>query len=277
MTQPPFRMDPAARFDDEVARIARENDADVIFQLVDREDSSMEPPKCELHDHTTPTRPERYTFTVTRSDGREKTFTVCKEHGMWIHSRGKDSQGKEYTPPGSHQQIDKLRPVLRDSRTQISPGKRVREPLGREAAGGGPGGRSMVPDQLPHIPPPPQKVERTYPPPYDGGRLVVGRFGGFGRWSSESDPTSDFAPIFDSLAAEGIIKPVGVVDHALQVVGVVKLGDTFGGVAEHPARQRPPPWIVQPAAPKFGDLGPGGDDSLTSSSERRVRPVTTLP
>lgn len=36
MKQPPFRMNPAARFDDEVARIARENDADVVFELVER-------------------------------------------------------------------------------------------------------------------------------------------------------------------------------------------------------------------------------------------------
>ena len=41
MTQPPFGMDPSARFDDEVARIARGNDADVVFQLVRREDSTM--------------------------------------------------------------------------------------------------------------------------------------------------------------------------------------------------------------------------------------------
>ena len=34
-------MDPAARFDDEVARIARENNADVAFRLVEREDSTM--------------------------------------------------------------------------------------------------------------------------------------------------------------------------------------------------------------------------------------------
>jgi hypothetical protein len=45
MTQPPFRMDPTARFDDEVFRIARENGADVAFRLVqrreDKDDADM--------------------------------------------------------------------------------------------------------------------------------------------------------------------------------------------------------------------------------------------
>ena len=51
MTQPPFRMDPSARFDDEVARIARENDADVVFQLVEREDAAVsDTDKCCIHD-----------------------------------------------------------------------------------------------------------------------------------------------------------------------------------------------------------------------------------
>jgi hypothetical protein len=172
VTELPFRMDPNAHFHDEVARIARENNADVAFKLVDREDGSMEPHDCELHDHTATYRAERYTFTITHSDGKVTQVVVCKEHGEWVHARG---PGERIPPHSDRRAIEKLRPQLQDRNNRLSQGVRMREPIDR-GPGGGPGGRSMAPDRPAHIPPPPEKIDRTYPPPSDpnGGRLVIG-------------------------------------------------------------------------------------------------------
>ena len=53
MSQPPFRMDPSAKFDDEIARLAAEHDADVTFRLVEREEQPMDS-YCWVHDRDRP-------------------------------------------------------------------------------------------------------------------------------------------------------------------------------------------------------------------------------
>jgi hypothetical protein len=163
VAQPPFRMDPAANFDDEVARIARESGADVAFRLVERGDSSVEPPKCELHDHTATARAERYTFTITDPEGKVTQIVVCKEHGIWLHAQ----DPAEKLPDGSNERAAGYQPRL--AQLRIETGPKIREPVDR-GPGGGPGGRSMAPDRPPHVGPPPQKVDRTIPPRYDGPR-----------------------------------------------------------------------------------------------------------
>jgi hypothetical protein len=243
VTQPPFGMDPAARFDDEVARIARENDADVVFQLVEREDSSMaEAPKCELHDHTATLRAERFTFTITDPDGKVSQIVVCKEHGIWLHAQKPERD----LPSGSNERATRLKPQL--AQITVTGGRRVQEPIDR-GPGGGPGGRSMAPD----LPPPPEKIDRTIPPRYDGPRLVVGRLGGFGRGSIQA---GDPLITFNRMSAEGLLELLCVVNSAMQVVRVIKVGDTLWSVAKHLGRHSPPPGIAQLTSPILSNLGP---------------------
>jgi hypothetical protein len=257
VTEPPFRMDPNARFDDEVARIARENNAEVAFKLVDREDGAVSTPDrpccfdhdrsgqpaqatqvivvesrgqhyeyescqghataarmrsdsfgsqgrgedlaevqghikdtaskitsrpidskdrhCELHDHTRTQNADRYIFTITHPDGTVTQVVVCQEHREWINGQ---SRNPELRPPdhSDRKAVAELKPQLVDPKNRIAGGGRAPEQPDR-GPGGGPGGRSMVPDP----PAPPRKIERTYPPPSDpdGGRLVPGCFGLF--------------------------------------------------------------------------------------------------
>ena len=122
MTQPPLGMDPTARFDDEVARIARENDADVIFQLVEREDSSMK--QCYVHHPDTPAPATHYMKLA--EPGREpQHIEVCKECGIWINNR---DLTKEPPSPVNQEHVEKLRPAVENRETTITGGKISRAP-----------------------------------------------------------------------------------------------------------------------------------------------------
>ena len=249
MTTPPFGIDPSARFDDEVARIARENDADVVFQLVDREDDVVSTPDrpccfdhdrngqpcpatqvivvesrgqhyeyescqghataarmrspsfasqgrgealtevqahmkdpsakiasrpigredraCQLHDRARTQNADRYIFTITHPDGTVSQVVVCQEHRQWINDQARNPD--QPLPSHSNDRAAQMRNQIADPAYKISGGGRAHEVPDR-GPGGGPGGRSMAPD----LPPPPPKIERTYPSPGepDGGRLV---------------------------------------------------------------------------------------------------------
>ena len=265
MTQPPFQMDPSARFDDEVARIARENDADVVFQLVEREDLSV----CDFHDPEVPTtRSERYTFTITHPDGTVTDRVVCKDHGIWLHAQ----QPERELPEGSNDLAAKLKPQLPE--LKVEGGKRVREPIDR-GPGGGPGGRSMAPDRPPHVGPPPQKIERTYPPPSgpDGGRLVVGSVGGFRR---ACIPPIDAQAGLDRLPIEWIFEPVGVVHLASEVVRIVVVRNGGHSVVQHLCRLRPPPRIGEIATTLGSNFRPRGNNCSQWAASCRVRPITAV-
>ena len=112
MTQPPFQMDPSALFDDEVARIARENDADVVFQLVDREDSSMA--QCYIHDSPAPAT---HHMTIAEPGQEPLHIEVCKEHGIWINNR---DLAKEPPSPVNQERVEELRPAVENRETNIT-------------------------------------------------------------------------------------------------------------------------------------------------------------
>jgi len=72
MTQSPFRMDPSARFEDEVARIARENNADVVIKLVDS--------PCWVHEKDQP-REASHVATIHGPGPRDHVaVNLCDEH-----------------------------------------------------------------------------------------------------------------------------------------------------------------------------------------------------
>jgi hypothetical protein len=74
-------MDPAARFNDEVARIARENDADVAFQLVDREDDAVsDTDKCCIHNQALTRWATDKLVVESKETGQKVEKGLCKYH-----------------------------------------------------------------------------------------------------------------------------------------------------------------------------------------------------
>lgn len=331
MSQPPFGMDPTALFDDEVARIARENDADVIFQLVDREDAAVSTPdrpccfdhdrngqpaqasqifvvesrgqhyeyescqghataarmrnssfasqgrgetlaevqahmkdpaakitsrpigredrRCELHNHARTQNADRYIFTVTHPDGTVSQVVVCHEHRQWINDQARDPE--QHLPRQSDlRAIGELRNQIADPAYKISGGGRAPEEPDR-GPGGGPGGRSMAPD----LPPPPPKIERTYPSPGDpdGGRLVPGSLGLFETAGLPPGVTLTYP---DANLVEGVFASVEKIHLSWQVRGIVVVGDCSGLVAEHLGRLSPSPRVTQVGPALLSNLRP---------------------
>ena len=110
VTEPPFRMDPNARFDDEVARIARENNADVAFKLVDREDGAVSTPDRPCcFDHDRNGQPVRATqVIIVESRGQHYEYESCQGHayGRTNAKRQLRKPGERRGPgrgPGAHQ------------------------------------------------------------------------------------------------------------------------------------------------------------------------------
>ena len=101
MGEHPIRLDPAASFDAEVARLGDEHNADVAFRLVEREDPPMVQPTCQLHDETQPPRPERFEFTITEKGSPEKLIT-CKDHGQWVYEQAHGRDPKPKAPEQSN-------------------------------------------------------------------------------------------------------------------------------------------------------------------------------
>lgn|SRR5271165_2494726 len=186
MTQPPFGMDPTARFDDEVARIARENDADVVFQLVERGDSSMK--QCYVHHPDTPA-PATHYMNIAEPGREPQHIEVCKDCGIWINNR---DLTKEPPSPVNQEHVDKLRPAVENRETTITGGK-----------------ISRAPDQD-------RNTIGLNPPGYGRDLLVVVRSRRFGAVAAD---TPGLAPlvVFKRHPGKWVIELVGVVHLTLQV------------------------------------------------------------
>ena len=212
--------------------------------------------RCDLHDHARTQNADRYIFTITHPDGTVTQVVVCQEHREWINGQ---SRSPELRPPdhSDRKAVAELKPQLVDPKNRIAGGGRAPEQpdLG---PGGGPGGRSMVPD----LPAPPRKIERTYQPPSDpdGGRLVPGCFG---LLETVGFPSSVPLTHPDANLVEGVLAPVEEVDLSLQILRVVVIGDGSGSVVEHPRSLGPGPRIAQIGPPIFGYFGPCRRDLLT--------------
>jgi hypothetical protein len=232
-------MDPSARFDDEVARIARENDADVVFQLVEREDWSMS--QCYVHD--TP-EPATHHMMIEEPGQEPQHIEVCKDHGIWLNTRDLTEQ-----PPNTDKdRVEDLRPAIDNPGTRIT-GGRIPPPRGNER----------------------DTIER--PPPNFGRDMLVVRCG----LGAGGTPPPRLPSGVERLPREEIIELVGVVHFVLEVFRVVVVADTLGCIAEHLGRWRTPEGIVQLVSTVLSDLGPGGHDGLAASGQRRIGPISALP
>ena len=91
-------MDPVGNFDDEVARIARENNAEVAFKLVDREDGAVSTPDRPCcFDHDRNGQPAQATeVIVVESRGQHYEYESCQGHATAARMRSKSfgSQGR---------------------------------------------------------------------------------------------------------------------------------------------------------------------------------------
>lgn len=158
-----FQLDPEAKFDDEIARIARENNADVAFRLVQRREDRAMPHPCATC--ATPT-PATHVMTINKPGHEPVRAYVCEADAKWIAKGRADS---ELIPPSKMdpKRVEQLKPLMADKTVTIR-GSRMPEPPERNLAHGGPGGRSMAPDLPP--PPPAPRPDRGSGPTWD--RLV---------------------------------------------------------------------------------------------------------
>ena len=154
MTEHPFRLDPAASFDAEIARVSVELNADVAFRLVEREDGAMSRPCATC---STPT-PATHVMIIQKPGFEPARAYVCEQDAKWV---GYGRSNPERKPPEgmNPKRVEQLKPLMADKTVQIT-GHRMPETPDRSPAGGGPGGRPMVPD--PPKPPPPAP-DRSYP------------------------------------------------------------------------------------------------------------------
>ena len=146
----PIRFDPNAKFDNEVARMAEEHDADVVLKLADRKAATMaEGHSCAVCTESTEAT---HRMILHKDRGAPQTIEVCERHGMWL----KEGAQPGITPRNTDQkQVNEIKPEL--AAAKHVQGRRITEAPDR-GAGGGPGGRAMAPE----LPPPPEKVDRTY-------------------------------------------------------------------------------------------------------------------
>ena len=144
----PIRFDPNTKFDDEVARIAEEHDADVVLELVEREDGPMaNAPDCWLN-HTEslnqrPLDPEiaaraeayrqshegastarepqpikaTHTMRFERPGRDPIEHPMCREHGYAAEQRNIETFAKK----GDAERIAEISPVIEDHQTKIKP------------------------------------------------------------------------------------------------------------------------------------------------------------
>ena len=78
----PIRFDPNAKFDNEVARMAEEHDADVVLKLADRKAATMaEGHSCAVCTESTEAT---HRMILHKDRGAPQTIEVCERHGMWL-------------------------------------------------------------------------------------------------------------------------------------------------------------------------------------------------
>ena len=90
-------MDPAASFDAEVARLADAHNADVVFQLVDREGGPMDE-KCWLHEADRPPGVAYRAIIEGESpDGQKisKEIGLCYKHGVALQMGNSEELAKD--------------------------------------------------------------------------------------------------------------------------------------------------------------------------------------
>jgi hypothetical protein len=118
-----------------------------------REDRAMSHPCATCK---TPT-PATHVMTIQKPGLDPVRRYVCEADAVWI-AKGRAEPGRRPPPNMDLKKVEKLRPVMADKTVTIR-GTRMPETPDRSPAGGGPGGRSMVPDPKPaprRTPPPPQ-------------------------------------------------------------------------------------------------------------------------
>jgi hypothetical protein len=135
-----------------------------------REDRAMSHP-CAMC--KTPT-PATHVMTIQKPGLDPVRAYACEADAKWI-AKGRAEPGRIPPPNMDPKKVEKLRPVMADKTVTIR-GTRMPETPDRSPAGGGPGGRSMVPDPKPapkRTPPPqPNRGSRS-----DWGRLAIGSGG----------------------------------------------------------------------------------------------------
>ena len=250
MSQPPFRMDPSAKFDDEIARLAAEHDADVTFRLVEREEQPMDS-YCWVHDRDRPGEAS-HVATIDGPGPRDHAEVgLCYKHAMALHDHDYDNLAKDARPgrAANLQAADKNKNVtIKIDRLDRRPGKDPTIGLN-------------PPHQEPRDP-----TIGLNPPGYDGGRLVElcpARFAQLATAKkrlelADLDPRGRERVAIFSIAC----------NPALQTFGVVIASDRVVVVKRRV--QRPPPRVIELSAPLFGKPWiSGGDGSIVTGTPRR--------
>lgn len=146
-----------------------------------REDRAMSHPCVTCK---TPT-PATQVMTIQKPGLDPVRAYVCEADAKWI-AKARAEPGRISPPNMDPKKVEKLRPVMADKTVTIR-GTRMPETPDRSPAGGGPGGRCMVPDPKPapkRTPPPqPNRGSRS-----DWGRLAIGSGGPCAYRSGRNSP-----------------------------------------------------------------------------------------
>lgn len=207
-----FQLDPNAKFDDEIARIARENNADVAFRLVPRREDTAMPHSCATC--ATPT-PATHVMTIQKPGLEPVRVYVCEADGKWI-ADGRVKPKEEPPPNMDRKLVEQLRPLMADKTVTI---------LGTRM----PGPRSMGQE----LPLPPQR-DRGSGPTWD--RLVV-RACGLALVGREGELFNKQAG-FDRPLGKRVVGLVEHVDTVFEPGRAVVVPHTYRLVTLHP-RDRP--------------------------------------
>lgn len=111
---------------------------------------------CEIHDTS---EPATHTVTLYEPGKEPRRVDVCKRHGEAIYNHKSEELEAKDRPKAD----EDLRRAIANPQTKVQ-SRRIYDSPDR-GPGGGPGGRSMVPD----LPPPPRRSTDTYP---SHGRLM---------------------------------------------------------------------------------------------------------
>ena len=125
MTDPPIRLDPAARFDDEIARIAKEHDADVVFRLTERKAEPVAD-RCAL-DHDGPVYRIIGRLEIPDHDAKIDV-PLCEEHAFSFYAHDPKAFDRA---PGTDERKAEFRCYAEESRSAMRQPrlpKRDREP-----------------------------------------------------------------------------------------------------------------------------------------------------
>jgi hypothetical protein len=157
-----IQLNPSARFDDEIARLEAEHNADAVFRLVKREEVVVDhTTNCWVHTHDDPQSAQHEVIVKDLRTGIERSVGLCD-----FHATAEKNGGGDKAKPDSHEgKLGELERVIHDPNFEVNVVRKSDLRLSLDPGGPGPDMPTNLRQPRPQSLPTPKIEPKIEPPP----------------------------------------------------------------------------------------------------------------